>query len=754
MRWVRAITMAVVGVTCVALACGSAVRASGAPRSADSGSLTVYTSPDPSTVASVAYIYSPDALATAPHVAVTGPGTDWTGTAVFQKAASPGQWWDARLPGGPAGIYRATVTAADGGVAVSGASSYQIVATSGIGPRWTSVGPAVAGGQFAIDPGDPRSLYIASALAGELFASHTSGVAWQEERTLPVAGGYPVALLVTGGFAHRLIMGINGGNGQYIDDPTYTGKILESDDGGGHWRDLNMPDAYVNTVLATPDGRALVAVTASGIYVTSDDGGSWQHVAIPWNGQQYSAATLAGGDLYVATLSGLYVMRDVASGHPGAATLVFAPQQSAWVQAVAGNGSTIYADAFRGGLYASADGGRTWTHVYDPPATVSMLDDVNGRLYLSGQDAILVSGDGGTSWTSWPEPVDGLLVTSVAAAGQNVYVSTLDGGVFVTANQGGSYLWLGGISDRDAYGIAVAATAHGGEIVAGTDSGTFRASAPAADTGGRYAWGGPSPLPVFNVTTPLAATTPDHATVYKVVDGPRIGTFTVYASADAGATWRTLGPVNYGAPGALLVDPAEPAGLYVAGSSGITGNTLTISRNAGATWTSVTLPGQITAMAGDPADPRRLWLGGPAGLWTSANGGKTFTKLQSVPVTALDALGGGRLILGGSRFYLSTDSGKTLSPASQPDLDLSVTALLTVGKTVYAGTGAFHEAGLLKGGHGVLRSSDGGASWQLVSDAGLSDLDVLSLASSPSGDQLYAGTLRGGVYVLPISQHA
>lgn len=732
MRGVRTITAAVSIVTLLAL--------TGPSATASTAGLTVITSPDPTTTSSVAYIYSPATLAAAPRVTVTGPRTNWSGTAMFQKDASPGQWWDAPLPHGAPGIYQVTVTAASG--EATGTSSYQITGPATAGPRWTSTGPALPGGLMAVDPSNVNSIYVASAQAAELFATRDGGGSWQFLRTLPVAGGYPTALLaVPHDGRTELVLGINGGNGLYVDDPTYTGKVLASDDDGQHWRDLGMPDAFVRTVIATPDGQTLIAVTNSGIEVTRDDGAHWRQITVPWGASDYSAATLADGDLYVATLQGLYVVRNVASVSAGAPTAVFTPTGSSWVVNVAGDGADIYADAFRGGLYASSDGGRTWTHVYDPPTAVTMLDDVAGKLYMTGENSILVSGDGGKTWASWAEPVSGLDVESVWVTGRVVYVSTLDGGVFRTANQGASYQWLGGISDLDGDSVAVT----GGELLTGTERGTF--TALMAEAGTRTGWGNPFPLPVYNVTTPLLATTPDHTTVYKVVEGPRTGTFTVYRSTDAGTTWQPRGVTNYGVPGALLVDPATPADVYVAGASSLTGDALLISRNAGATWTSVRLPGAITALAGDPADPDRIWLGGPGGLWTSANGGKTLTELHTGAVSALDALGNGRLIVAGSRFYVSTDGGKTLTAASQPDLDLDVTALLTVGHVVYAGTGAFHESGLLKGGHGVLRSTDGGASWQLDSN-GLTDRDVLSLAASPDGTRLYAGTQTGGVFTL------
>jgi hypothetical protein len=101
---------------------------------------------------------------------------------------------------------------------------------------------------------------------------------------------------------------------------------------------------------------------------------------------------------------------------------------------------------------------------------------------------------------------------------------------------------------------------------------------------------------------------------------------------------------------------------------------------------------------------------------------------------------------------VSSDGGATFRPARLPDLDLSVSALVVSPAspdTLYAATGAFHDAGFLKGGHGVYRSSDGGRSWQPFS-VGLTDRDVLSLAFSPDGRTLYAGIQRGGLAEIPL----
>ena len=281
---------------------------------APAAGLAVYTSPDPSPVASTAYVYSPVALQAPPILRISGPGGSVVVRTVFEKDATPGGWWTAPLPGGVPGIREvdATASTADG-TAVHGASSYEIVRpTPSAEAIWHSAGPGAVGGLFAADPSDPRSLYVASGTAAQVYTSHDTGASWRLERTLPVGGGYPTALLALSGHRTRLVLAINGGNGQYVDDPTYTGKVLESDDGGQHWRDLGLPDSFVITVVATPDGSTLIASPAAACRSRPDDGAHWRTVAASWGTASTSGVALIDGDLYVATIAGLYVLRDAA----------------------------------------------------------------------------------------------------------------------------------------------------------------------------------------------------------------------------------------------------------------------------------------------------------------------------------------------------------------------------------------------------------------------------------------------------------
>lgn len=739
------------------VAFGPATAAVAADRPLDTSppdGLSVYTTPDPSPVASTAYVYSPAVLSAPPMLRVTGPGGQVAVVqTTFSHDAAPGAWWTAPLPGGAAGIRQVVATAATAdGRDVRGASSYEIVkpTTSSGGSQWHASGPGAVGGLFAADPFDPRTLYVASPISAELQTSDDTGATWRMQRTLPVAGGYPTALLAIAGPGHRtrLLLSVNGSNGLYVEDPTYTGKVLESDDGGRHWRDLQMPDSFVVSLVASADGSTLVAVTKSGVQVTTDGGAHWRTAPDTWGSANINQAALVDDDLYVATFTGLYVMRDVSSSD-SAPVLGFVPPdgRSKWVTSVAGDADTIFANAWPGSVFASHDHGLTWTHVHDTSGAMLLFQVVAGTLYTEAGTVLTVTSDGGATWHTEPLLVPGGYYDGVAAVGHRIYLSTTDAGIYASDNGGASYHAVAGVPGLDAFGVAVSR----GRVIAGTPSDTYATTVANAARSVPLPWTDLSPQMVSGTAVPVVAASPDGSVVYKVRSGPRIGTYTTYSSRDGGATWQQLRTVN-GNVGALLVDPADPDDVYVSGSSGFTGDTLNVSRDGGQTWTSVSVPENVVALAGDPTDPDKIWLGGSTGLAYSVDGGETFTLVDSTAVGALTVLASHRVIVAGAQLRYTDDDGRTMHVARQPKLDVSFSAAVASPRspgTVFAASNAFHEAGFRKGGHGVLVSTDGGRSWSPYRD-GLDDLDVTSLAITPDGNQLFAGTVRGGVYTIAL----
>jgi photosystem II stability/assembly factor-like uncharacterized protein len=122
------------------------------------------------------------------------------------------------------------------------------------------------------------------------------------------------------------------------------------------------------------------------------------------------------------------------------------------------------------------------------------------------------------------------------------------------------------------------------------------------------------------------------------------------------------------------------------------------------------------AVAADPADANRLWLGSytPGGLARSEDGGQTWTSLEV-----------GRA--GNPVFDLLLLQPSLLSPSLGG----------TKGE-VWAATRA-----------GLLRSADGGDTWQRT-EAGLPTMPVLALAADASG-RIYAGLDSAGVYAQTVT---
>jgi photosystem II stability/assembly factor-like uncharacterized protein len=237
--------------------------------------------------------------------------------------------------------------------------------------------------------------------------------------------------------------------------------------------------------------------------------------------------------------------------------------------------------------------------------------------------------------------------------------------------------------------------------------------------------------------------------VYSVVANA-FSRVNIERSADGGASWTTVEGVRTSSRGFQVLATGDH--VYVTISDGQSPAVL-VSRDGGQTWRKNNLPLLVTAIAADPTDPKRIWLGGPTGLYRSDDEGQTVTQLSSAPVSALaiDPRDPSHLVIGGTGLYESHDGGRHLSAAVTSGFRLNVTAIqFGAHGDVYAADGPGSDgAGLPVGGRGVLASRDGGHSWQNVSD-GLANLDLESLAVAPDGQWLYAGTTGGSVYRYPI----
>ena len=200
----------------------------------------------------------------------------------------------------------------------------------------------------------------------------------------------------------------------------------------------------------------------------------------------------------------------------------------------------------------------------------------------------------------------------------------------------------------------------------------------------------------------------------------------VFRSSDGGETWR---PVFRNLPDPLVQDlmvPAGPVGTVfaIAPSAGIYR-----SRDRGETWTDVSPPGPRPAnffqLVAHPLHPERLVARTSSGLWRSANGGDTWTSWNAgLTPDAAGATGLGSVTLApGDQDIAFVTSYQTLyrSQAGRPWKRIGQ---IPVNSFAYVNTLLALPGAVLLAGQdgentlttpGILRSRDGGKTWQPLS---------------------------------------
>ncbi len=716
--------------------------------------LDLHADPDPSASAATVFIHAEPELATAPVVTAVGPRHQRI--TIISALDHPG-WWRLTVPAGPAGVYDLTATAeTDSGVTLHGESTIEEL--GGDHGQWTSVGPYAMGASRIAVTSRPGRLYAAPAATAHpvVFRSDDGGITWREFHNLPVGDGVDFGLVADPLHPDTVYLAVRNDG-----DPTYQGHVLASYDAGATWRTLPNLDAAPLDLSIDPTGRILTVPSFDGnTYVSTDRGQTWSSYAVP-SGYVIDARVI-GHDLYLAALDHLYRVAGVDSS-PGPMQSVFTPPADEFVEDVVGDSTRVVARTAQH-VFESRDNGASWSRIFTPPDDdnfITTLELVNGRVFIGGGTHIWTEQNG--TWGTVPTPlpptpesVERFSVDAWPGSLDRLVVSDHTVGLFGTSDGGRSYRRLG-LPSANVHALAIDQDTTGRPtLLAGTTFGDFSTPVPQASTitPAMRDWGlnGQEGSLSARVTA-IGVDPADRQVVYEAGRNAQ-GRIVVNRSNDGGATWATvLRSLSPATPTQVVVDPTDPQTVYVgAADSHTTG--VQVSHDGGRTWRLNEAPDVIVAIAADPIRPGHIWLGGPSGLYASDDAGQTLTKLSNDPITALavDPRDSSHLLAGGHGLYESRDGGRTLQPATTTAARLNIAAL-TVARdgTVYAADDAYvDEAGLPVGGRGVLVSHDDGRSYANIS-AGLPDLDVSSVVTSPDGRWVYAGTSGGGVYRLAAS---
>ncbi len=375
------------------------------------------------------------------------------------------------------------------------------------------------------------------------------------------------------------------------------------------------------------------------------------------------------------------------------------------------------------------------------PLISSLLAAPGGVLLAGGMNGELFrSSNGGENWerATHLHAADLAPVTCIAASPRFEHDGTaLAGteGTGVWRSEDGGRRWLlanYGLFDQSVQALLTAPSWDGEEVtLAGTSEGLFRSI-----NGGR-AWRGVDwPFADLAISALAADAANPQSTLYYA--GTEEGY--VYSSGNGGQCWKRLGQPNGGNPvNALYVLPGAASQTVLAGTT----EGIFASDDGGATWRLASAEiGAVLSLAGSGM----LVVAGSydSGVWQSDDGGRTWRSASA----GLAARGLARLVAGeGSLFALGPNEGLWRSRdmgGSWENVE-SLAAHLPLSAFAAASATPAEETLLVSSVmSGLLRSTDGGDTWQVVQEG----CDVLSLLAAPEGGadrRVWAATANGQV---------
>jgi PASTA domain/Divergent InlB B-repeat domain len=676
------------------------------------------------------------------------------------------------------GRATAVVPVGNGTVAYAGAAGGGVWKTTDAGVHWTPVfddaigagGTGLAIGSLAVDPTNTNIVYagtgeanvsIDSYFGGGIFKSTNAGSTWTKVggtvfdtchvADLELRSGTILASAVRVGRWTR----------------TCVGGVYRSTDGGANWTRTLTDDSDTDSPPIKPDGFPPVKTT--GAFDAAPG------VAGTWFATVHGDDPLhAGGNIFKSTDDGVSWSR-LGNGLPttgnGRTQIATAPTDRNRVYAV--TSSTLQANYGNlKGIYASTNGGSTWTTLPTPTPEIEVcsfgsaglgacinrlriaVDPTDPAVVIFGAIAAFRSTDSGQTWTRTNIGHSDYTSFAFDSVGRTWVAN--DGGVFRRATDGS-------IENLNAtlpitefeWGIAGEADADG-PVFGGTQDTTTVLRMPngawrafSCSDGGAVAWRPSAPNTIVSACfTDLITRTTNGGASFD-----EDGWFDLKSKEDPGEFF------NFHPP--LVMDPSDGQRLYFASTR------VWRTTDGASTWNPISPHFGLNAAyavqaLGVTTSQDVLYAGTNNGLlerttnatsgtptWTptQANGlpNRTFTEIQtkpSDPGTAYVTASGFDPNGGSGHVFSTTDFGAHWTNISGNLPNAPVNAIevdwRTSPATLYAATDV-----------GVFWSQSGGLSWNNTS-AGMPSLMAVDVKLDPVADKLLAATHGRGMYVAPV----
>lgn len=295
-----------------------------------------------------------------------------------------------------------------------------------------------------IDPEDRHEMYASTHLYG-LFKSEDMGDSWEEVNSFPRVGAFDLAFNEGNLYAATGCGELPEHMMRGMPQPEGDCGLYKSEDEGGSWSNLLPEELRGSSVkqIAFNEGKVYIA-TDNDAFV-SEDGGNWEALNVPF--KETSAIKVSGGKVFVGTHGGGVYQKEIDSGEwenygP------YADLLNIQVTVDKDNSDVIYASSFPGGVFKSADGGKTWNEknfalpsfrVENPELQAYYSFSINPRnsnnlfLGLFGKGAYM-SLDGANTWMPINKGLDNKEIYNIQvdASGEYAYAATNGGSVHKT----------------------------------------------------------------------------------------------------------------------------------------------------------------------------------------------------------------------------------------------------------------------------------------------------------------------------------
>ena len=435
------------------------------------------------------------------------------------------------------------------------------------------------------------------------------------------------------------------------------------------------------------------------------------------------------------------------------------------------NSNIIYAGlgGYAGQIYKTADGGATWwvmdagiprdRETYAGVVTALAIDPDNSLILYAGvrDYGVYKTGDGGATWTPlndgvpvYREEYKAVTALAVDPHHSNRPVGIIDGQYYVFGTDNKWSQVSTGYGINSSYEHAhlylhptdpLTMYSTGTSLTKSVDGGITWVSI----AGETASWGHPDLA--FHRSAPNALLAANEVTYSDRVGGVR-------KSLNGGANWITASTGIAAHPiQAVAIDPQNPNNLYAGRSEGYSG--VWRSTDRGITWKYAETDGQIRDIAVDPLDSLRIYAAADYYFMVSGDQGATFVEIADVRATCLAVTPGASnpVYAGGHNgVYKSIDGGLTwdlkdstfpTTSGGDPAQVMSLAVDPNNTAIVWAGTAV----------EGLVRSPDGGETWQHKGFLDMPDVDAVAVKPGDSntilvgtGDYRGSGGRTGGIW--------